>query len=206
MMQSDQTLSFYDDLAETLAEAWRMLTRGVADRRHAFHHPVLATIGMDRRPQARTIILRAVEPGKRTITFHTDARSQKLVELAASPETGLHFYDEKRKIQLRLNGLARVHQGDSIARSRWQASQRMSRVCYSVEPAPGVRIEDGHGFTLRQPKPDEIEADVPGFENFTAVVVTVDTLEWLFLAAEGHRRARFAWAVDGTFQSTWLTP
>ena len=48
---------------------------------------------------------------------------------------------------------------------------------------------------------DEIAA---GRENFSAVVIAVEALEWLFLAHSGHRRARFegmsAWG------GVWLTP
>ena len=205
-MQSDQTFSFSDDLAATLAEAWRLLQRGVADRRHGFHHPVLATTDLDGRPQARTVILRAVDPAKREIVFHTDARSAKIAELAANPKAALQVYDEKRKIQLRLNGEALVHQNDEIALAHWRASQRMSRVCYSVHPAPGARIDRAGGFALQQQDVGETEADIPGYANFAVVVVRLDSLEWLFLAGEGHRRARFGWVTDGGLTSTWLAP
>jgi pyridoxamine 5'-phosphate oxidase len=67
--------SFYDDLDGTLAEAWRLISRGVADRRSPFHHPVVATIGGDGAPQARTVILRACDPAAQRLRFHTDARS-----------------------------------------------------------------------------------------------------------------------------------
>ena len=47
---------------------------------------------------------------------------------------------------------------------------------------------------------------VPGYGNFAVVIVRLDSLEWLFLAGEGHRRARFGWVTDGGLTSTWLAP
>ena len=35
---------FYNDLDASLAHAWAMIGRGVADRRSAFHTPVVATV------------------------------------------------------------------------------------------------------------------------------------------------------------------
>ena len=39
--------SFYNDLDGTLAESWRLIARGMADRRSPFHHPTLATLGVN---------------------------------------------------------------------------------------------------------------------------------------------------------------
>lgn len=205
-VKTDRHQPFYDDLGETLLESWRMLERGVADRRHGFHHPVLATIGVDGSPEARTVILRKADQATRSIIIHTDQRSQKIMEMTAAPRVALHCYDPQRKIQLRLNGTASLHHGDEIAAARWQASQRMSRVCYSIAPGPGVAIDQGGAFTLRQHDAAAPEHTVPGFENFVAVIIRMDRLEWLFLAVEGHRRARFNWRGDDAVSSTWLAP
>jgi pyridoxamine 5'-phosphate oxidase len=194
--------SFYDDLDETLAEAWRLIARGVADRRSPFHHPVVATTGLDGSPQARTVILRGCDVASRVLRFHTDARSEKAREIAADPRTAMHFYDPGAKIQLRLSGRATMHRTDAAADAAWAGSRVFSRQCYGIEPGPGVAIDAGAGFTL--PESTE-QATQPGRAHFTAVTLAVSQLEWLYLAAAGHRRARFGWA-DGTPQSAWLAP
>jgi pyridoxamine 5'-phosphate oxidase len=194
--------SFYDDLGETLAEAWRLIGRGVADRRSPFHHPTAATIGIDGRPQARTVILRSCDAAGRTLRFHTDGRSEKVRELAADGRIGLHFYDPGSKIQLRLAGVATLHRDDAVADAAWAGSRAFSRQCYGIEPGPGVEIGAGGAFALPE---GTDEATAGGRANFCAVVASVTALEWLYLAAAGHRRARFRW--DGeALDATWLAP
>jgi pyridoxamine 5'-phosphate oxidase len=194
--------SFYDDLDGTLAEAWRLIARGVADRRSPFHHPVVATTGLDGSPQARTVILRGCDVAGRTLRFHTDARSEKVREIDADPRAALHFYDPGSKIQLRLTGEAALHRDDAIADAAWAGSRVFSRQCYGIAPGPGTPIAQSRDFVL----PDVTdEATAAGRAHFTAVTIRVLRLEWLYLAAAGHRRARFAWAGD-VASAEWLAP
>ena len=52
----------------------------------------------------------------------------------------------------------------------------------------------------------EADADA-GRDNFCAILCTAFELEWLYLAAAGHRRARFAWSESGALTTaTWLAP
>jgi pyridoxamine 5'-phosphate oxidase len=194
--------SFYDDLDGTLAEAWRLIARGVADRRSAFHHPVVATLGLDGTPRARTVILRGCDAAGRVLRFHTDQRSEKVREIAACPDVALHFYDPGAKIQLRLAGRATAHRDDAVADTAWAGSRVFSRQCYGIAPGPGTPIAAGEDFSL----PDTTdEATAAGRAQFVAVTVEIVTLEWLYLAAAGHRRARFDWT-GGALKASWLTP
>ncbi len=194
--------SFYDDLHGTLAEAWRLISRGVADRRSPFHHPVLASIGSDGAPQARTVILRGCNPAERSLRFHTDARSAKAGEIVADGRVALHFYDPGAKIQLRAAGRGTLHRDDEVADAAWAGSRVFSRQCYGIAPGPGTAITAGASFTLPEVTEQETAA---GRANFTAVVIEVASLEWLYLAAAGHRRARFAWT-EGALTAQWLAP
>jgi pyridoxamine 5'-phosphate oxidase len=194
--------AFYNDLTEILNESWRLMARGVADRRSSFHHPTVATLGDDGRPRLRTVILRGCHVPSRTLRFHTDDRSQKVQEITRDPRVGLHFYDPTAKIQLRLDGVATLHREDSIADSAWAATRSFSRQCYGIQPGPGVKLDEGKDFTL--PETTD-EATAPGRANFCPVTVEVKSVEWLYLAAAGHRRAMFNW--DGAaVSSQWLTP
>ena len=71
------------------------------------------------------------------------------------------------------------------------------RATYAVQPGPGsIRTspEDvGAG--------DETEARAA----FCVIALTYDRLEYLTLAKDGHRRARFTWR-DGALASEWLVP
>jgi hypothetical protein len=195
---------WYSQLDGTLKTAWSALERGVADRRSPLHHPVIATIGTDGRPRQRTMILRGLDREARHLRVHTDRRSEKFAELERDPRIAALFYDPGQKIQIRLEGRARIHHADAAASAAWQASQRMSRACYGTSPAPGEAIAAGDAFAL--PQSDDALAIAAGEANFVAVLMTVERLEWLFLAFEGHRRALFSWDAAGELTSTWLAP
>ncbi len=192
--------SFYDDLAETRAQAWALLARGVADRRSPFHAPTLATVGLDGRPRARVVILRACDSARAMLRFNTDRRTAKFAELAANPLVALTGYDAGAKIQIRIEGRASLHVDDEVADAAWASARPFSRICYGTAPAPGTLLEAAGDFSL----PSEDAEIAAGRENFSAVMIEVEALEWLFLAHAGHRRARFGGtsAADGV----WLTP
>ncbi len=195
--------AFRDDLDATLAEAWRRLARGAADRRSGFHTVQLATIGADGGPRVRTVVLRAVTPALRLLRVHTDARSAKAAELAAEDRVEICGYDAHAKMQIRARGVATVHAADAVADAAWAGSGQGSRMAYRGELAPGARLERPETLDPvgagREPLSDL------GRENFLAVSVAVDRLEWLYLAAAGHRRAVYAWSGDAA-SARWLAP
>jgi len=186
-----------DTPAEALASAFRLLARGVADRRSPFHTPTLATRGADGAPNLRTVVLRGFDAASRTLRIHTDRRSAKAAEIAAEPRAMLHAYDPGAQVQLRLAGRARLHLDDEVAEAAWAASREMSRMCYAAAAAPGS--------PLAAPAPTPRDA-LAGRANFAVVLMAVDSLDWLLLAHEGHRRARFRWEADGTLSAGWIAP
>lgn len=189
------------ELQAVLSEATRLLSRAVADRRSPMHTPTVATIGLDGRPRLRTVVLRGFDPARRELRFHTDIRSEKVAEMRSDPRMGLHVYDPGSRIQIRLGARATLHTDDAVAENAWQTSQPMSRVCYGTRPGPGSAIEAGGSFSL----PDGPGEVADGRPNFVAVTGVIDELDWLHLAASGHRRALFRWeALDCT--ATWLAP
>ncbi len=194
---------FYDDLEATRTEALRLLASGVEDRRSPFHTPTIATIGRHAlQPRLRTVVLRAFDAVRPSLRFHTDRRSPKADEIQANPQVALHVYDPARKVQVRIEGWARLHADDAVADAAWASSRLMSRQCYGAEPGPGSAIAAGGAFTL--PEPTE-EATAIGREQFCAVTVEIGSLEWLYLAVRGHRRAHFDWTSDG-WSGRWLAP
>lgn len=195
--------AFRDDLDATLAEAWRRLARGAADRRSGFHTVQLATVGADGGPRVRTVVLRAVAPSLRLLRLHTDARSAKAAELAAEARVEVCGYDPQAKMQIRARGVATIHGADVAADAAWAASAQGSRMAYRGAVAPGEALErpglaDPDG-AVREPLSDL------GREHFLALAIAVERLEWLHLAAGGHRRAVYAWS-GGALSARWLAP
>lgn len=192
--------TFYNDLAETRAQAWALLARGVADRRSPFHAPTVASLGLDGRPRARVVILRGCDVAAGTLRFNTDRRTEKFAEFANDPRVSLTGYDTGSKIQIRVEGVASLHIDDAVADAAWEASRPFSRICYGTAPAPGTLLDDGRDFSL-----PSADSDIAaGRANFSTVVIKAGTLEWLYLAHAGHRRARFD--VGAGLTGVWLTP
>lgn len=187
--------AFADDLGEALAEAERLLRRAVADRRSPWRTLQLASIAADGAPDVRTLVLRAFDPDARRLRLHTDRRSAKIAELATDPRVMVHGYDPGAKLQLRLAGEATVLTG-ADTRAAWLASAPQARACYAIQPAPGS--------VVATPPPAPLLS--PGAEDqFAVLIVRYHSLDWLWLSAEGHRRARFDWS-SGTLVAHWLVP
>ncbi len=185
-----------NDLGEVRAAAFALLSRGVADRRSPLHTPTLATIGLDGAPRARTLVLRGFDAASRTLRLHSDRRSDKFTELLRDPRCALHGYDAASQVQIRLAGLASLHTQDAVANAAWDATQPFSRIIYAVEPAPGT--------TIAAPLPAPAN-EVAGRAHFGVVLLQIHSLEWLFLASSGHRRARIDWLADEE-RAIWLVP
>ena len=198
---ADAVPAFYNDLDATLAHALDLLAKGVKDRRSALHTFNVATIGRDGAPQVRTVVNRGFDPQARALRFHTDRRSPKIAELEADPRCTVHIYDRWAKIQLRLDTMATVHRDGPVREAAWAATRDFSRICYRVVPAPGdtADLPGEVAFTTG-------ETTDEGEENFVAVTLHVRALEWLYLAHQGHRRARYEWADNGALTRYWRVP
>lgn len=141
-------------LVEVHETAWHLLAHAVADRKHPFHQPVLATVD-NGTPQARVVVLRRVwappSPGSPTgsppdrpspdrpspdrpglddargaLAVHTDVRSPKVQQLASQPVASWTFYDSSAGLQIRLLTRARV----------------ISRASLDQDPDAGRRAHD----------------------------------------------------------------
>ena len=181
--------------------AWRLLLGAASSARDPFHTPCLATIGPDG-PEQRTVVLRYVDPAKRTLACHTDARSPKVREALAQPHCSWLFYDAGRKLQLRLTGRLTVHTDSAFADSRWAESRAMSQACYNTHAAPGTPV----------PQPPQAPPRIEGASterrarsHFAVLACEVSLLDWLCLDGAGHRRARLQWQ-SGAWAGGWVSP
>jgi pyridoxamine 5'-phosphate oxidase len=195
-MTTQSPPAFYNDLAASLEMAWQLWGRGTVDRHSGFHAPVVTSVDADGNPQARTMILRAVDREARTMRFHTDVRSAKMLHWKFKSRVCILGYDASKKIQLRVDGHVVLHMTDAVADDAWKNSRPESLAAYGVAIAPGS-VVDTPGSA---PQSDE-----DGRENFAVVMVEVDSLEWIYLNAEGNRRAIFSWQ-GGVLKSNWLQP
>lgn len=201
-IRPDDAVSELETLTDLLDAAWMHMARGVSDRKHGFHLPVVSTV-RDGQPTGRVVVLRVAERASRTLLFHTDLRAQKTQELGDG--VAFTFYDARRRLQLRATGSARLAEPE-LTDARWDASNNPARKCYLVTPAPGTPLaewQSGHTGELDQGRVPTTDETHFGRQNFAVVVTQVHTLEVLRVERLGHRRARFTWTCDG-WNGTWL--
>ena len=192
-------------------DAWTALGRAVLDAKHEWHLPVVTSLGLYGRPQARTVVLRgadAATPGGPTVRCHTDRRSGKIAEIARDPRVGVLFYERRHKVQIRIEGHATVHLDDALADDAWRRTAVSSRRCYLAPQSPSEVLADWHPNLpdgWRHAVPDE-ETCEAGRANFAVVVIRVESLERLELHHDGHVRYRWRWDGERVVESVWLAP
>lgn len=199
---------FKDDLDLSLARAFDMLQRGAKNRRAPFHTPVFATQGGVFGVDARTVVLRDFAPETRRLRFHTDARTRKCEQVSGKSNGVFVFYDAGARVQLRAYGACALQQEGPVADEAWADAQLFSRRCYMAQMQPGDTSDDptsGLEADLETRVPTEQETMI-GRPNFSVVLLEINSLDWLFLAHDGQRRARFSWDPDGNTEKLWLVP
>lgn len=196
--------NYYNNIDLILDEIWSLLQRGVADRNEDFRLPVVIVSSTDS-AEGRVVVLRGAFKDKNILRFHTDFRSSKIKSLKENKKIYFVFYNKKRKIQVRAEGVAIVHKDNEITKEAWTKTQMMSRKCYLSPQAPGDFINDS-ASDLSKDMGNEIptyEQSEIGYKNFCVIESKIKSFEWLYLASQGHRRAKFM--LDEN-KSTWLVP
>ena len=194
--------NYYNNIDLILDEIWSLLQRGVADRNEDFRLPVVIVSSTDS-AEGRVVVLRGAFKDKNILRFHTDFRSSKIKSLKENKKIYFVFYNKKRKIQVRAEGVAIVHKDNEITKEAWTKTQMMSRKCYLSPQAPGDFINDS-ASDLSKDMGNEIptyEQSEMGYKNFCVIESKIKSFEWLYLASQGHRRAKFM--LDEN-KSTWL--
>lgn len=170
---------------------WAELRRASRDRHHEWRTPVLATVGADGLPQARTVVLREADSAGGSLRVYTDRRSPKVVELRRAPAATLVFWSTRRNWQLRVRCVGTVDASGPVAEAAWaRVKDAPSAQDYLQPAAPGQALA--------------ATADTAAATaDHHLAVITLEVLEmdWLELARTGHRRARVTAA-----GVSWLVP
>ena len=183
------------------------LTRGVKDRKHAFHNPLFSNVNQSGEVDSRVVVLRKFDPIKMILNFHTDYRSPKVRNLKKNNKSIFVFYDHKSKIQMRIKTTSVLHYQNETAKEMWDKTRLLSRKCYltSKDPSSFTSIpEDGIPEHLNGKEP-QFEESEKGFENFTVVENKIDEIDWLYLEITGHRRLNLIFKKNKP-EYQWLIP
>ncbi|AOJ77614.1 pyridoxamine 5'-phosphate oxidase family protein [Burkholderia ubonensis] len=192
-----------DSLAHVYDRLWSCLESGVGPQRSPFTMLQAATLGLDGAPKVRTLVLRQVRRAGHVLSFHTDARSEKVAELRRDPRIALIGVDLDALVQIRVEGVASICADEAQRRAVWQASRPHTLLLYRAPLPPGTPI-DAPGHAHVAPAPSTASA-ADGYANFCVLDVAVTRIDWLDLARSGHRRALFELHDDG-YDGRWVAP
>ena len=197
-------VNYYEDFNEIEKKIWNLLASAVSDRNSEFRTPVFIC-GNDNDLDGRVVVLRKASQQNNFIQYHSDIRSSKIEKVKKNPNCSILFYGKQEKIQLRLKAECTVHFNDEITKESWENTGHISRKCYLVTNAPGTESVsptsglddkfDNFNYTK--------EESETGYKNFCAIRCKVKSIEWLYLAAKGHRRAIFDLENN---KKNWLVP
>ena len=196
--------AYYEDFNEIKKKIWLMLDDAITNRASQFRIPTFIC-GDQSDFDGRIVVLRKSDQLNNIVQFHSDIRSDKIEKLKKNPKAAMLFYDKDEKIQVRLKIECVVNHNNEITKDSWSKTQHISRKCYLVDNGPGSESKsptsglkpelDNFDFTMEQSE--------EGYKNFTVIQCKIRSIEWLYLAAKGHRRARFDLENK---KDTWLVP
>ena len=167
-----------EQLAEIETTVWAELCAAVRDKAHPWRLGVLATTD-GHEADARTVVLRELDAATRTLIVYTDARSAKAQQAETHPRATLVLWSEALGWQLRLRVQLAVQTAGLKVSSRW-AQLKMTPAAHDyLSPLPP-------GSALEHPRPQRGSST-----HFAVLEAEVQTVDWLELHAEGHRRAIF---------------
>ena len=202
---SEKKVSYYENFIEIEKKFWSLLTDAVKERGSEFRTPVFIC-GNEKDLDGRVVVLRKADQKNNFVQFHSDIRSSKIEKIKKNPNCSILFYGKKEKIQLRLKTKCEVNFNNEITKESWEKTGHVSRKCYLVNNGPGTVSDkptsglngkfDNFDFTK--------EESEEGYKNFSVIKCKIISIEWLYLAAKGHRRALINF--KGSKKFTWLVP
>ena len=190
-----ETVNYYENFKEIEKKIWSLLTIAVKDRSSEFRTPVFIC-GNDKDLDGRVVVLRKADEQQSLIQYHSDIRSSKIEKIEKNPNCSI----------LRIKAKCKVNYNNDITKESWEKTGHISRKCYLVTNGPGTLSDKptsglGKKFDNFDFTKEESEA---GYKNFCVIQCKIKSIEWLYLAAKGHRRALIDF--NGSKKFTWLVP
>jgi len=196
--------AYYEDFQEIKKKIWSMFSDAVTNRSSSFRIPVFIC-GIQKDFDGRIVVLRKSDQSNNLLQYHSDIRSNKIANLKNNKNAAMLFYDKEKKIQVRLKVECTINHNNEVTKESWLKTNHMSRKCYLLDNGPG--IESPTPTSGLKPELDNFEFTMEqsekGYKNFTVIQCKIKNIEWLYLAAKGHRRAKFD--LDSN-KDSWLVP
>ena len=158
----------------------------------------LATVSPEGLPGVRTAVLRAFDRASTTAEIHTDARADKARDIAHTRNVSFVAWSGDDHLQLRFDGVARLHRDDDVTRDRWDKLPEKGRDTFGLLAEPGTPIAD----------PDDQSHLPPDeqYRQFSVILVALTSVDVLRLAPEGGQTRALGRFTAPLVEAKWIGP
>ncbi|MGO1118798.1 pyridoxamine 5'-phosphate oxidase family protein [Rhodovibrionaceae bacterium A322] len=191
-------------LLRVLREVQSALEAACKDPTDSLRYATLASLSPEGEADARTLVLRNLSHGQGQLSFFSDARAPKIQQLQTNPSCCLVFMAPEEGLQLRFRGKARIRLGDDDLVELWNSLPTSGRFNYLTRQAPGSPLDREAGEDTNSQQDDSNHA-LASADNFAAIDVSIESLDWLLLGRKEHSRAHFSWTGESC-TAQWVTP
>jgi hypothetical protein len=181
---------------------WSELKEGAAKRKHPFHLCFFSSISFQNSgADSRIIILRDVNVNDLLLRSNCDTRSNKAEDIRKNPNTTLLFYDQVKKIQIRIKAESEIVDNLSVIEPIWSASQEISKRCYYAPQPPSSTLDEPFSNQLL-----DLDDQKLGINVFGLIVSRALEIDYLSLNYDGHIRCHYILKNNELISSSWVAP
>ena len=167
-------------------ETINLLANGASSRTSEFHQFVFSSLNVDQ-VQSRYVVLRNFIEEDHNLIFFTDKRSPKVKAVLKNSRTECLFYDNVKKIQLRIKTQSYILHDKKKIREYWEKIPLVSRQSYSTKLPPSTVIKDEQIDSINGLNFEE-DNNEKSFFNFCVIENYIKGIDFLSLTSSPHRR------------------
>ena len=177
------------DLLAIYKREKKHLIGAVKEGNSAYHIFSLSTIN-NQQPESRMVVLRKVNESPFRLFFNLDARSPKSKQLKNNKFCSTLFYDQSRRIQMRMKCSIDIHYNNDVTQKIWNNTALQSRKCYMGPYNPSSILNKWHPNVPLQyiDKDPDKEDSEQGYKNFMHIQLNIIETDILELHYDGHVR------------------
>ncbi len=179
----------HKDLLAIYKREQQHLMSAIKNGSDPYHFFSLSTIN-NQIASSRMVVLRSIQLNPFKIFFNCDVRSPKAKQLKEKNECMALFYNQNRRIQIRMNCIAILHYNNNLSEQIWDKTPLQSRKCYMGDFNPSNTIKEWNPnvpFNYIDRDPDKNESS-KGYKNFVHVELSIVNCDILELHYDGHVR------------------
>lgn len=201
---------YFNDINLVQDEIIYLIKKAIIKKKDNFNKIIFSTLNKDKIINSRIVVLRNFYPQKYEIIIHGDKRSRKFKDICINQNVSILFWDQKKQIQIRMNGKALISKQDDVD-NEWRKLQNWSKKIYLTEKKPGLISKlpnTGYPEKFIKIAPTTCENEL-GKKNFGVISISIQNMEWLYLSSQGNRAAFFDIQRKQSqiyVKKSWVTP